>query len=69
MCRVFKPKEFDFAAKVLICGLDQSYFHANSNVEISCLNWNNLGTINCNNLRITWELSPVLKFWHQNEIV
>ena len=43
----FKPKEFDFGAKFLIYGLDQSYLHVNTNVEISCLILNNLGIINC----------------------
>ena len=25
----------------------KSYLHVNTNVEISCLNWNDLGIINC----------------------
>ena len=47
MCRVFIPKEFDFAAKFLTYGWIKSYLHVDTDVEISCLNWNNLGIINC----------------------
>ena len=43
MCGLFKPKEFDFAPRFFISGLD---LHLNTNVDISCLNWNNLGIIN-----------------------
>ena len=38
---------FSKHARFLIRGLDPSYLLVNTNVEISCLNWNNLGIINC----------------------
>ena len=48
--RVFKPKEVDFAANFLYMVWIKSYLRVNTNVEISCLNWNNLGTINCSTI-------------------
>ena len=47
---VFKPKEFDFAARFLIYGLDEKLSSCKTNVELSCLNWSNMGIINCINI-------------------
>ena len=45
--RVFKPKEFDFAARFFTYDLDQSHLQVNTNVDFLCLNLKNLRIIKC----------------------
>ena len=45
VCRVFKPKEFDFAASFLCMVWIKSCLRVNTNVEFSSLYWDNLGIV------------------------